>query len=169
MKTIVLFINLITVFFSYSQIRNSERKYELGFLDAHVIEIRIDSSINKAKDYCIYRKGTLCNLYRVNIKSIYFYSPNSYLDSAHINNMKHILIPSKFEDSLFANKDYLITVFGTPSRMYLGFSKILHLNEPDSYRFYHREPFILAITKCKNKRKNGVERLIKMHSVGQYP
>lgn len=165
----IIFLSLSTVLFASSQTEKDNKKYELGFLDAHVINIKIDSSIYKAKDDCIYKKGTLCNLYKVDIKVVYFYSPNTYLDSVYIKSMKYILVPSKYEDSLFKNKEYLITVFGTPSKMYLGFSNILHLNEPGRYRFYHREPFIMAIIKCRNKSKNRFEKIIKTRSVSQHP
>jgi hypothetical protein len=96
----IILLNLITVFFSYSQIEESEKKYELGFLDAHVIRIKVDSLINKAKDYCIYRKGTLCNLYRIDVMAVYFYSPDNTLDSINLKNIKYILVPSRIEDSL---------------------------------------------------------------------
>src|SRR5436189_2891377 len=132
-KSLVLFSFLICILSANSQSESNKVKYELGFLDSYVIKIRIDSSIVKKRDYCIYKKGTICNLYRVKILSIVYYSPNSYLDSLYLKNTKYILVPEKFEDSLLMNNEYLVTVFGTPSKLYLGFNKIIYVHESSNY------------------------------------
>lgn len=90
MKFLITILLLLSYFSSTSQEHSNESKYELGFLDSYVIKVKIklDSPIAKGRDYCAYKKGTKCSLYKMAISEI-LYSPRDGLDTLNMKKMPY--------------------------------------------------------------------------------
>jgi hypothetical protein len=142
-----------------------DKKYELYFADVFVIKVTLSNSVLQSKSYCVYKNGTLCNLYKINVDRILYCPGNTVMDSIKLLNIQYLLVPSSYGDSLVLGKELLITAMPSANVNYLAFSKILDRKLGVGYSFYHKHAYLSGLIKCNCRKKDSFEKYISSNAL----
>ncbi len=143
----------------YSQ--EKAKKYALDFADVYVLRVRFIDSLLQRKSPCVYRNGTICVLYKIEVKNVLYCPLNTVYDSFGLTQVKYMIIPKNYMDSLSNKSDYIITAMPSTNSQYIAFKKFLFNEIGEDTFFYHKYAYLSGLIRCKKVKKDVFLNFIK--------
>lgn len=131
-----------------------EKKYGLDFGDVYVINIKIKTNLLQNKSTCVYKNGTICNLYKIEILNVLYCPRNNVFDSIGLMKLEYIIAPVKWADTLNLDQSLLITAMPSSTNKYLALTRVLKNELLNGYTFYHSYAYLSDLIKCKKMKKD---------------
>lgn len=158
MKYLIYFlVPFLSITATWSQ--NNSKDCELDFFDLFVVNVEVKKKILSAKDYCLYKNGTKCNLYEVVIKEVLYIPKNTVADSSSLMNLKYIIVPVNLS-TFNSNSCYLVTLRPASNISYMGVSRLLSNNVDNEFKFFHRQAYISGLLNCNRTKRDSFLKYI---------
>ena len=151
-----IFHTIIVFIFSLqtTNAQSGEKKYGLEFGDVYVISIKVKANLLQRESTCVYKNGTTCNLYKIEILNVLYCPRNNVFDSIELMKLEYIIAPIKWVDVLNSDQPLLITAMPSSTNKYIALTRILKNELLNGYTFYHPHAYLSGLIKCKKMKKD---------------